>query len=80
MYDGDFDEEEQESGLHFSATLDDSTQVDLRWVRTLVLHTLECLHDSEKWESLAHFGLVFNSYTRWVRLIAAVFSCLTVLN
>lgn len=64
MYDSDFDEEEQESGLHFSAKLDDSTQVDLRWVRTLVLHTLERLHDGAKWENLAHFGLVFNTYTR----------------
>lgn len=64
VYDGDFDEDRQGTGLHFSARLDDSTQVDLRWVCTLVLHTLERLHDSAKWESLAHFGFVFNSYTR----------------
>ncbi|XP_054482513.1 cilia- and flagella-associated protein 54-like [Anoplopoma fimbria] len=64
LYDRDLTEEELESSLHFSAPLDNSTQVDLRWVRTLVLHTLECLHDSGKWESLAHFALVFNSYTR----------------
>ncbi|KAM9348845.1 cilia- and flagella-associated protein 54 [Symphorus nematophorus] len=64
LYDSDSTEEELESSLHFSAALDDSTQVDLRWVRTLVLHTLQCLHDLGKWESLAHFALVFNSYTR----------------
>ncbi|KAM7374329.1 hypothetical protein PAMP_006995 [Pampus punctatissimus] len=64
LYDRDFTEEELESSLHFSAPLDDSTWVDLRWVRTLVLHTLERLHDSGKWESLAHFALLFNSYTR----------------
>ncbi|XP_071316210.1 cilia- and flagella-associated protein 54 isoform X2 [Trachinotus anak] len=64
MFDNDLTEEELESSLHFSAPLDDSTQVDLRWVRTLVLHTLERLHDSGKWESLAHFALLFNSYTR----------------
>ncbi|XP_045896455.1 cilia- and flagella-associated protein 54-like isoform X2 [Micropterus dolomieu] len=64
LYDSDLTEEELESSLHFSAPLDDSTQVDLRFVRTLVLHTLERLHDSGKWESLAHFALVFNSYTR----------------
>ncbi|KAK9536651.1 hypothetical protein VZT92_006417 [Zoarces viviparus] len=63
-YDRDLTEEELESSLHFSAPLDNSTQVDLRWVRTLVLHTLERLHDSGKWESLAHFALLFNSYTR----------------
>ncbi|XP_030602315.1 cilia- and flagella-associated protein 54 isoform X2 [Archocentrus centrarchus] len=64
LYDSDLTEDALESSLHFSASLDDSTQVDLRWVRTLVLYTLERLHDSGKWESLAHFALLFNSYTR----------------
>ncbi|TNN63493.1 Cilia- and flagella-associated protein 54 [Liparis tanakae] len=64
LYDRDLTEEELESSLHFSAPLDNSTPVDLRWVRTLVLHTLERLHDDGRWESLAHFALVFNSYTR----------------
>ncbi|XP_034745298.1 cilia- and flagella-associated protein 54-like isoform X2 [Etheostoma cragini] len=64
LYDSDLTEEELESSLHFSAPMDNSTQVDLRWVRTLVLHTLECLHDSGTWEKLAHFALLFNSYTR----------------
>ncbi|RVE63832.1 hypothetical protein OJAV_G00140120 [Oryzias javanicus] len=64
LYDRDLTEEELESRVHFSAPLDDSTQVDLRWVRSLVLHTLERLHGCEKWESLAHFALLFNSYTR----------------
>ncbi|XP_029704868.1 cilia- and flagella-associated protein 54 isoform X1 [Takifugu rubripes] len=64
LYDGGFTEEERDSALHYSSTLDDSTRVDLRWVHALVLHTLERLHDRAKWESLAHFGLVFNSYTR----------------
>ncbi|KAL7389232.1 hypothetical protein ABVT39_000211 [Epinephelus coioides] len=63
-YDSDLTEEELESSLHFSSPLDNSTLVDLRWVCTLVLHTLERLHYSEKWESLAHFALVFNSHTR----------------
>ncbi|KAI9542427.1 hypothetical protein NQZ68_020774 [Dissostichus eleginoides] len=63
-YDRDLTEDELESSLHFSAPLDNRTQADLRWVRTLVLHTLERLHDSGQWESLAHFALVFNNYTR----------------
>ncbi|XP_078786741.1 cilia- and flagella-associated protein 54 isoform X3 [Oryzias latipes] len=63
-YDLDLTKEELESSVHFSAPLDDSTEVDLRWVRTLVLHTLERLHGCEKWESLAHFALLFNSYTQ----------------
>ncbi|XP_054611224.1 cilia- and flagella-associated protein 54-like [Dunckerocampus dactyliophorus] len=57
-------EEEEEFSLCFSVPLDDCTQVDMRWVRTLVLHTLELLHDGGKWENLAHFALLFNSYTR----------------
>ncbi|XP_029029514.1 cilia- and flagella-associated protein 54-like isoform X2 [Betta splendens] len=64
VYDSNLTEEELETGLQFSALLDDSTQVDLRWVHTLVLHTLEQLHFSGKWESLAHFALLYNSYTR----------------
>ncbi|KAF7649724.1 hypothetical protein LDENG_00136930 [Lucifuga dentata] len=58
------DDEELESSLHFSASLDDNTKVDLRWVRTLVLYTLEQLHDRGKWERLAHLALLFNTYTR----------------
>ncbi|XP_029957087.1 cilia- and flagella-associated protein 54 [Salarias fasciatus] len=64
LYDKELTEEELETSLHLSAPLDDNTRVDLRWVRTLVLHTLEELHDSGRWETLAHFGLLFNSYTR----------------
>ncbi|XP_068600422.1 cilia- and flagella-associated protein 54 [Brachionichthys hirsutus] len=64
LYDNDLTEEALESSLHFSAPLDGCIHIDLRWVRTLVLHTLECLHNSGKWETLAHYALVFNSYTR----------------
>ncbi|MEQ2229436.1 hypothetical protein ILYODFUR_018722, partial [Ilyodon furcidens] len=64
LYDLDSTADEVESRLHFSAPLDDCFLVDLRWVRTLVLHTLEQLHDCGKWETLAHFALLYNSYTR----------------
>ncbi|XP_047462207.1 cilia- and flagella-associated protein 54-like isoform X2 [Mugil cephalus] len=64
LYDNDLSEEKLESRLHYSAPLDDSTHVDLRWIRTLVFHTLERLHDSGKWENLAHLAILFNSYTR----------------
>ncbi|XP_035999007.1 LOW QUALITY PROTEIN: cilia- and flagella-associated protein 54 [Fundulus heteroclitus] len=64
FYDLDSTLEELESGLHFSAPLDDCFPVDLRWVRTLVMHSLEQLHNCGKWETLAHFALLYNSYTR----------------
>ncbi|KAM4547577.1 cilia- and flagella-associated protein 54 [Fundulus diaphanus] len=64
LYDLDSTLEELESRLHFSAPLDDCFLVDLRWVRTLVMHSLEQLHNCGKWETLAHFALLYNSYTR----------------
>ncbi|KAK2892722.1 hypothetical protein Q8A67_012710 [Cirrhinus molitorella] len=55
---------ELEASLYFSAPMDDGTVVDLRWLRTLVLHTLELLYYQAKWENLAHLALLFNTYTR----------------
>ncbi|KAM8835349.1 cilia- and flagella-associated protein 54 [Synchiropus picturatus] len=63
VYD-DVNEDELQCTLNFSTQLDGCTQVDMRWVRTLVLRALEQLHFAGKWESLAHFALLFNSYTR----------------
>ncbi|CAL8304959.1 unnamed protein product, partial [Gadus morhua 'NCC'] len=39
------------------------SQVDVRWVQTLVLDTLGLLHAHAKWESLAHYALLFNCFT-----------------
>ncbi|RXN21254.1 cilia- and flagella-associated 54 [Labeo rohita] len=55
---------ELEASLYFSAPMDDGTVIDLRWLRTLVLHTLELLYYQAKWENLAHLALLFNTYTR----------------
>ncbi|XP_051974973.1 cilia- and flagella-associated protein 54 [Xyrauchen texanus] len=60
----DVEEDELEASLYFSAPMDDGTVVDLRWIRTLVLHTLELLYYQAKWESLAHLALLYNTYTR----------------
>ncbi|XP_057677415.1 cilia- and flagella-associated protein 54-like isoform X3 [Corythoichthys intestinalis] len=57
-------EEEQQFSLCFSAPMDDCTQVNMRFVHDLVLRTLELLHNTGKWERLAHFALIFNSHTR----------------
>ncbi|XP_056140205.1 cilia- and flagella-associated protein 54 [Lampris incognitus] len=64
VYNNDVSDEDLEARLHFSGPLDDGTWVDLHWVQTLVLYTLELLHFRAKWETLAHFALLFNSYTR----------------
>ncbi|XP_016134498.1 cilia- and flagella-associated protein 54 [Sinocyclocheilus grahami] len=55
---------ELEASLYFSAPVDDGTVIDLRWLRTLVLHTLELLYYQAKWENLAHLALLFNTCTR----------------
>ncbi|KTG47578.1 hypothetical protein cypCar_00019462 [Cyprinus carpio] len=55
---------ELEASLYFSVPMDDGTVIDLRWLRTLVLHTLELLYYQAKWENLAHLALLFNTYTR----------------
>ncbi|KAK0149173.1 Cilia- and flagella-associated protein 54 [Merluccius polli] len=58
-FDGDASQEDPESGL--------GSQVDPRWVETLVLDTLGRLHTHAQWESLAHYALLFNCYTRRMR-------------
>ncbi|KAJ3589202.1 hypothetical protein NHX12_010049 [Muraenolepis orangiensis] len=56
VFDGDASQEDLESGL--------GSQVDLRWVQSLVLDTLGLLHTHAQWESLAHYAMLFNCYTR----------------
>lgn len=51
--------------MHFSTSMDDGTVIDLRWLRTLVLHTLELLYYQAKWESLVHLAILFNTHTRY---------------
>ncbi|KAF7693959.1 hypothetical protein HF521_007712 [Silurus meridionalis] len=38
--------------------------VDLKWMKNLVLHTLELLFYQAKWETLVHLALIYNFYTR----------------
>ncbi|XP_072301761.1 cilia- and flagella-associated protein 54 [Eucyclogobius newberryi] len=64
VYGKDMSVEETQSCLYFSPSLDETTKIDMRWVITLVIHTLEHLHDIGKWEKLAHLALHFNTYTR----------------
>ncbi|XP_053506290.1 cilia- and flagella-associated protein 54 isoform X2 [Ictalurus furcatus] len=44
--------------------LNDGVLVDLKWMKNLVLHTLELLFYQAKWETLAHLALLYNCYTR----------------
>ncbi|MGH0141629.1 UNVERIFIED_CONTAM: hypothetical protein FKN15_059758 [Acipenser sinensis] len=60
---GDASWEEGGSGLQWDSSLDDVTVVDLKWVRALVLYTLELLHQQKRWESLAYLAIHFNAIT-----------------
>ncbi|KAK7926125.1 hypothetical protein WMY93_008435 [Mugilogobius chulae] len=64
VYEKKISEEETHCSLYFSLSLDGTKKMNMRWVNTLVIHTLEQLHDSGKWETLAHLALYFNTYTR----------------
>ncbi|XP_063073867.1 cilia- and flagella-associated protein 54 [Engraulis encrasicolus] len=64
VYEGCDWESEHVNGLHFSSSLDDTTHTDLRWLRSLLMHTLTLLHHQERWETLTHLALTYNHYTR----------------
>ncbi|KAG7266706.1 hypothetical protein CRUP_037273 [Coryphaenoides rupestris] len=56
-FDGDPSQEELASSLG-------DRGVDLCWLQTLVLDTLGRLHAHGRWESLAHYALLFDCHTR----------------
>ncbi|TRY62256.1 hypothetical protein DNTS_014519, partial [Danionella cerebrum] len=72
VYDGE--SLELEASLHFSGPEDDGAVIDLRWVKSLVLHTLELLYYQAKWETLVHLALLFNTHTRecYCRMVTPV--------
>ncbi|XP_072529245.1 cilia- and flagella-associated protein 54 [Salminus brasiliensis] len=57
-----YDEEDEEDME--ARSLGDGVLRDLRWLKNLVLHTLELLYHQGKWETLAHLAFLYNSYTR----------------
>ncbi|XP_047660100.1 cilia- and flagella-associated protein 54 isoform X2 [Tachysurus fulvidraco] len=44
--------------------LNNGVLIDLKWMKSLVLHTLELLFYQNKWEALAHLALLYNFYSR----------------
>ena len=58
---GDITVEKGGADLKFESPLDDVTNTDMRWVKRLVLRTLELLYYEQKWERLVHIALRFNA-------------------
>ena len=52
------------AGLMFEARLDERGVVDLRWVKRIVMQTLQLLFYEGQWEKLAEIALHFNSLTK----------------
>ncbi|KAM6301684.1 cilia- and flagella-associated protein 54 [Podargus strigoides] len=51
------------SNLHLESPLDDVNVVDLKWIRNLILKTIELLYQMKKWEALVHIAVQFNILT-----------------
>ncbi|XP_068047777.1 cilia- and flagella-associated protein 54 isoform X1 [Anomalospiza imberbis] len=51
------------SSLHPQPPLDDVNVVDLRWICSLILKTIELLYQMKKWEALVHIAVQFNIFT-----------------
>ncbi|XP_064633928.1 cilia- and flagella-associated protein 54-like isoform X3 [Lineus longissimus] len=60
---GTVKDEKGAASLKFETRLDDISTVDTRWVRRIVLRTLEILYYEHKWEKLVHVALKFNALT-----------------
>ncbi|XP_038611995.1 cilia- and flagella-associated protein 54 [Tachyglossus aculeatus] len=60
---GSIGDDEGGSKLTFEQPLDDVTVVDFRWTCDFVLKTLQILYQVEKWETLIHIAVQFNSIT-----------------
>ncbi|KAF5908404.1 cilia- and flagella-associated protein 54 [Clarias magur] len=56
--------EEEGEKLEDARPLNNGVLVDLKWMKNVVLHTLELLFYQAKWETLAHLALLYNFYTR----------------
>jgi hypothetical protein len=61
---GTVKDEKGAASLKYEARLDDISTVDTRWVRRIVLRTLEILYYEHKWEKLVHVALKFNALTK----------------
>ncbi|KFV49776.1 Putative uncharacterized protein C12orf63, partial [Tyto alba] len=51
------------SNLHPQSPLDDVNVIDLKWIRNLILKTIELLYRMKKWEALVHIAVQFNVFT-----------------
>ena len=54
------------ANLKFDIPLDDSTSIDLRFVKDFIFRSIQCLCSFEKWEKLTSVGLKFNAMTGYL--------------
>jgi hypothetical protein len=51
------------ASLKFDVPLDDSTSIDLRFVKDFIFRSIQCLCAYEKWEKLTSVAMKFNAMT-----------------
>ncbi len=51
-------------GLKFDIPMDDTTSIDLRFVKDFIFRSVQCLATFEKWEKLLSIAMKFNAMTR----------------
>lgn len=61
---GSVADEKGGASLKFENNLDDISIADLRWIRRIVLRSLELLYYEEKWEKLVDIALRFSAVTK----------------
>ena len=63
---GSVTDEKGGASVRFEVPLDDLSTVDIRWVRRMVLRTLEMLYYENQWEHLSDIALRFNAVSEYV--------------
>lgn len=61
---GDISDEKGGASLKFEPLLDDTSFIDSRWTRRLVVRAMEMLYYEQQWERLADVAMKFNMLTK----------------
>jgi hypothetical protein len=59
------------ANLKYDIPLDDSSSIDLRFVKRFVYRAVQCLFANKKWEKVASLIFKFNALTRYILLAVA---------
>jgi hypothetical protein len=52
------------ASLKFDLPMDDTSSIDLRFLKDFIFRSIQCLAECEKWEKLCTVALKFNALTK----------------